>query len=91
MNAQSFSKPVAAGAPPQLVDDASTPTPSAASGSVDRERPHFGDVSAERRELGAADDLARLDRDHEPVRVDGQLAERPRQQVALFQVRRISA
>ena len=36
-----------------------TPTPAAARRRVDRERPHFGDVRAERRQLGAADDLAR--------------------------------
>src|SRR5262249_57502636 len=53
----------------------------------DRQRSHFGDVRAERRQFGAADDLPRPHRDHEAIGANAQLAERPRQKMSFLEVR----
>jgi hypothetical protein len=56
VNAHSFSNPRAARAR-RSSSTIATPTRLPRAG-VDRERSHFGDVRAQRRELGAADDPA---------------------------------
>src|SRR5439155_624210 len=72
-------------APPQLFDDHHADA-GAARLPVDGQRPHLGDVRAERRELGAADDPPCANGDDEAVRVNGELAERPRQQMPFLPV-----
>src|SRR6185312_15889755 len=79
--------PLAPRAMPQLVDDQSADSLPAFP-RIDRERPHFGAVMAERRELPAAHDPATPRRDDEASGVNGQLAEGSRQQMALFEIGR---
>ncbi len=55
---------------------------------VDGERTHFRDLRAERRQLGAADDLSPSSRHDESRRMDGELVERARQQMPFDEVRR---
>src|SRR4051812_2396208 len=76
---------LAAGAQAELVDDHHADA-AAACRAVDGEGSHLGDVRAERRQLGAADNLSRLDGDNEALRMDGELAEGAWQQVPLFEV-----
>ena len=74
-------------APPQLVDDQRADA-FPAFARIDRQRADFGDVGAQRRELGAADDAASARRDDESRGVNRQLAERARQEVTLLEAGR---
>src|SRR5579864_1194893 len=78
-------EPVAAGAAPQLVDDHDAHVASAC-GGIDRKRSHLGNVRAERGKLRASDNPASFDCHDKARRVDFELVERPRQEVAFFLV-----
>ena len=83
-------QPFVAGAPrPEmnLVDDLPA-EPLPASAGVHRQRSHFGELAAERCELGAANDFSAADRHDEARRVDRDLVEPPRQQVAFAKIAR---
>ena len=73
-------------APPQLVDEHRADA-AAAGLRVDGQRAHLGDLRAERRQLGAADDRPAAHRDDESRGVQRELVERPRQQMAFVEVR----
>src|SRR4051812_26644902 len=55
-------------------------------GNVDRQRPHLGNLGAERGQFGTADDFAAAHYDGEPVRVHRNFVERARKQPALFEI-----
>src|SRR5438034_903462 len=67
-------------AAPQLVHEPRADAASALA-AVHGKRPDLGHVRAERRQLGAADDLLATNRDGEPFGVHDELAERARQQI----------
>jgi hypothetical protein len=66
----------------QLVDQTPSETGAAVTGRDDQ-RPHLGDGRAKRGELRTTDHLAARDRNHEPLRVLGDIVKRTRQQAAL--------
>jgi hypothetical protein len=78
-------EPCDRGAPYQLVDDASADA-TAACFTADGKRTDFRDGSAERRQFCARNDFVILHRDDEAVRVDADLVELARKQVAFGKV-----
>src|SRR5439155_24281284 len=78
-------EPLAARTPAELLDDLSADA-GAARRWIDRQRPHFGHRRAERRKVGAPDNLLPPDRDRESLGVDHEVAQGPRKQVAFLEV-----